>query len=86
MRERDFTFNTEASTRGLARALITAEGDEIFIKPNRGGACVLIRVASGSRYSWFSGRVSGLVHYISTLIVYSSLLTVGHLYLSPGNI
>lgn len=34
MAERDFTFNTQASTHGLARALITPEHDEIFIKPN----------------------------------------------------
>lgn len=27
-------FNTQASTRGLARALITTEDDEIFIKPD----------------------------------------------------
>lgn len=62
MRARDFTFNTEASTHGLARALITAEDDEIFIKPKWRRACVFLKLVY-SVCLWFGARARAMATF-----------------------
>lgn len=62
----------EASTRGLARALITQEDDEIFIKPSRECVCVFNRARRFCVFE-FLVCVSEWVGFIRSLAVRSVL-------------